>query len=324
MNIHHRLTSLASALLFAGVSSLALAPVAAQAAAPFAKVAAPGFYRLQLGAFEVTALNDGTVDLPVDQLLRQSPDVTRSELAAQFLGTPLETSANAYLINTGKKLILIDTGAGALFGPTLGKLAANLRASGYHSGQVDAIYLTHLHPDHVGGLAANAARLFPNAIVHADRHDVDYWLNPQNLKDAPADAKGFFQGAVASLQPYRSAGRLHSFERDGELETGITAVSSYGHTAGHTSYLIESEGKRLLIGGDLINVGPVQLPDPGVATAFDSDGAAAAVQRRSALTQAAHDGVLVAAAHMPFPGLGHVRAAGTGFDWVPVNYTRMR
>lgn len=150
-------------------------PAATHAAAPLAKEAAPGFYRLMVGDFEVTALSDGTVALPVDQLLtRTTPEQVKKTLARSYLQSPLETSVNGYLINTGEKLVLIDTGAGGLFGPTLGRLAANLKAAGYQPEQVDEIYITHLHPDHVGGLAAGDKPVFPNATVRADQRDADF------------------------------------------------------------------------------------------------------------------------------------------------------
>src|SRR6185312_14722225 len=134
-------------------TALGLVALPALAAAPMVKTSAPGYYRFMLGNFEVTALSDGTVDLPVDQLLHEPAAKTVAALDHAFQKTPQETSDNAYLINTGKRLILIDTGAGDLFGPTLGKLMGNLKASGYTAADVDDILLTHMHPDHIGGLA---------------------------------------------------------------------------------------------------------------------------------------------------------------------------
>jgi hypothetical protein len=188
--------TLLAALLAAG----AIAPTA-QAAAPMVKSQAPGFYRIMLGDFEVTPLNDGTVDLPMDQLLKQNADTTRATLGKNFLKVPTETSDNAFLINTGSKLVLVDTGAGTLFGPTLGKLVLNLKAAGYQPEQVDEIYITHMHPDHVGGLSSNGKPVFANALVRAGKADADFWLSQANLDKAPADKKGTFQGAMASLTP---------------------------------------------------------------------------------------------------------------------------
>jgi len=320
-----KMTKIAQALLLASTVAFAgLASMPAQAAAPMAKFSAPGFFRTTLGDFEVTALSDGTVDLPVDQLLQEDPAKTRQALNKQFLKSPLESSVNAYLINTGSKLILIDAGAGSLFGPTLGKLLANLKASGYDASQVDEIYLTHLHPDHVGGLAANGVATFPNATIRADQRESDYWLSQANLEHAPAGLKGLFQGATASLTPYVAAHKYQPFSGNTELSSGIKSIASYGHTAGHTSYMVESQGQKLVVIGDLIHVTAVQLDNPSVTFGYDSDAKAAAGTRNKVFTEIAKEGDLVAAAHIQFPGLGHLKAGEKTYQWIPVNYTQAR
>ena len=296
-------------------------PTAALAAAPQAKTQAPGFYRVMLGEFEVTALSDGTVDLPVDKLLKEPAAKTTAALKKSFMSVPVETSVNGYLVNTGVKLVLIDAGAGTLFGPTLGKLVASLQAAGYKPEQVDDILITHMHPDHVGGLVANGAIVFPNATVHADKRDADFWLSKAKLEQASADAKGFFQGAMASLNPYVAAGKFQPFEGSAGIVPGVKAWSSYGHTAGHTSYVVESKGQKLIVAGDLIHVGAVQFPDPAVTIDFDTDKKAAAATRAKVFAHAAKEGALIGAAHLSFPGLGHLRAAGKSWQWIPVNYT---
>jgi glyoxylase-like metal-dependent hydrolase (beta-lactamase superfamily II) len=315
-----RPVALSVALALCGVA-LSVAPAAALAAAPLVKTQAPGFYRVMLGDFEVTALSDGTVDLDVAKLLAEPTARTSAALARSFVASPLETSVNAYLINTGSKLVLIDTGAGTLFGPTLGRLMANLRAAGYQPEQVDDIFLTHMHPDHVGGLSSNGMLAFPNATIHADKHDSDFWLSQANLDKAPADSKGFFQGAMASVNPYVAAGKYLPFDGDGALVPGIRALASHGHTAGHTSYVVESRGERLIVVGDLVHVGAVQFDQPSVTIGFDSDPKAAAMARDTVFKEAAKEGALVGAAHLQFPGLGHLRAAGKAWQWVPVNYS---
>jgi glyoxylase-like metal-dependent hydrolase (beta-lactamase superfamily II) len=307
------------------LAALALAAaVPSYAAAPLAGTNAPGFHRIMLGDFEVTAISDGTVDLPFDKLLHQPAAVTVKALERNFQSAPTEASVNGFLINTGAKLILVDAGAGSLFGPTLGKLLANIKASGYQPEQIDEIYLTHLHPDHVGGLAANSQTVFPNAVVRADKRDTDFWLSQANQDQAPADSKGFFQGAVASLSPYATAQRLKPFSGDTELAAGVRATSSYGHTPGHTIYTVESKGKKLVLAGDLIHVAAVQLEHPEVTIGFDSDAKAAAAARAKVFQALAKDGTLVGAAHLSFPGLGHLRSSGKGYQWVPVAYSQLR
>jgi glyoxylase-like metal-dependent hydrolase (beta-lactamase superfamily II) len=248
--------SVMTALTFLGPVGMS----AAHAAAPMVKTSAPGYFRMMLGDFEVTALSDGTVNLPINQIMtRTTPARVDQALARSFLKSPVETSVNGYLINTGTKLVLIDTGAAGLFGPTLGKLLANLKASGYRPEQVDEIYITHLHHDHVGGLLSEGQAAFPNAIVRVDRHEADYWLSQANMDQAPVDIQAFFRKAMVSVRPYVESGRFLPFDGNTELVPGIRAVSSHGHTPGHSTYLIESQGQRLMLWGDLMHVAAVQF-----------------------------------------------------------------
>ncbi len=322
----HKLFSTALAAALIGGATLFLAPIgAARAVAPAVKTSAPGYYRMMLGDFEVTALSDGTAEFPVDKLLTgTTPAKVNAALAKSFLKSPLETSGNAYVINTGSKLILIDAGAGRIFRPTVGHLVANLRAAGYQPEQVDEVYLTHMHPDHVGGLMDGDKMVFPNATVRADKHDAEFWLSQANFEQAPAAAKEYFQGAMASLNPYVKANRFSPFDAQTELSPGIKAVATRGHTPGHSTYVVESKGQKLVVWGDLIHVASVQFDNPSIGIQFDGDSKAAAVQRNRAFADAAKGGYIVAASHIQFPGLGRVRANGKAFTWVPVNYSVVR
>jgi glyoxylase-like metal-dependent hydrolase (beta-lactamase superfamily II) len=294
----------------------------AQGAAPFAKIQAPGFYRMMVGDIEVTALNDGVVPLPVDKLLTNvSPEDIRSTLARVYLTVPLETSFNGFLVNTGSKLVLIDTGAGTLMGPGTGRLVINLRAAGYQPDQVDEIYITHMHLDHVGGLTFNGQRVFSNAIVRAAKPEGDYWLSPAKMAAAPSDEKTGFQNASNSLDPYVKAGKFHPFEGDVTLVPGVRAVGTHGHTPGHTSYVVESQGKKLVVIGDLVHVGAVQFPNPSITIKFDTDSNAAKEHRERTFRAAAAEGYWIAGAHLSFPGIGHLKADQGGYEWIPVNYS---
>jgi glyoxylase-like metal-dependent hydrolase (beta-lactamase superfamily II) len=316
---------LAEALGFLAALLMLLAS-AAQAAAPMAKTNPPGFYRIMLGGFEVTSLSDGTVpSFSLQQLLTNtSPAVISDALQREFLRDPGEGSVNAFLINTGPRLVLVDVGAGVLFGPTLGRLLDSLRASGYGPDQVDDVILTHMHPDHVGGLMTSGRMAFPNATVHADRREAAFWLSQTNLDAAPASSKDFFRGAMGSVGPYQQAGRLKLFDDGAEITPGIRVRSTPGHTEGHTFVVIENEGRKLVLWGDLVHAAPVQFPHPDVTIAFDSDSKAAASQRAKAFQEAAREGYLVGAAHISFPGLGRVRAEGNGYRWVPLQYGVLR
>jgi glyoxylase-like metal-dependent hydrolase (beta-lactamase superfamily II) len=168
---------------------------------------------------------------------------------------------------------------------------------------------------------AGDKRAFPNAVVRVDKHDADYWLSTANLDKAPADKKSHFQQARASLNAYVEAGKLETFDGDTELEPGIRAIASRGHTPGHSFYAVESKGQKLVLWGDLLHVAAVQFPEPSVTIQFDVDSNAAAVQRKKAFADAAKQGYWVGAAHISFPGLGHVRAEGKGYAWLPANYS---
>ncbi len=302
--------------LFALTSSFA------NAAAPMVKTSAPGYYRMMLGEFEITALSDGTRALPMDKLLDHITPANYTKALNKFhLTNPIETSFNAFLINTGSKLVLVDTGAGSNFGPTLGKLATNLKAAGYLPEQIDEIYITHMHGDHIGGLTAEGVAQFPNAVVRADKQEAAYWLSQENMDKAPEAGKGSFKAAMSALQPYVNAGHFSTFDGSSDLVPGVKAVAAHGHTAGHTTYLVESRGQKLILWGDLMHVAAVQFDDPSVTIHFDSDSKAAYAERKQAYAQAAKEGYLIGAAHLSFPALGYLRQQGKAYAWVPVNYS---
>lgn len=295
----------------------------ALANAPLAKGQAPGWFRMMLGDFEVTALSDGTADLPMDKLLTNStPAKVNAALSKAYLKVPFETSVNCFLINTGSKLVLIDAGAGALFGATLGKAIDNLKASGYKPEQVDEIYITHMHADHVGALSAAGKIAFPNAVVRAHKAEGEFWLSQANMDKAPDAMKDFFKGAQASVGPYAAVGKYKPFDGETELVPGIRAVPAIGHTPGHTTYVIESKGEKLVVWGDVMHVAAVQFLDPSVTIQFDSDSPKAMAARKKAFADAAKGGYFVAVAHISFPGIGQIRSDGAGYRWYPANYVR--
>jgi glyoxylase-like metal-dependent hydrolase (beta-lactamase superfamily II) len=311
-----------SAMVAAG---LLMAGTLALAEAPQIKTQVPGYYRQALGDFDVTALYDGEIKLDTKLLQNASPKQIQALLAQMFRGNPTPTAVVAYLVNTGGQLVLVDTGAAKLFGPTLGNVLSNLKASGYEPSQVDTILLTHLHGDHVGGLLTPDGQVaFPKATVYVPKADADFWLSAEAMAKAPDAAKGFFKMAQDSTAPYVKAGRLKTFEGTAELQPGVAPVMEHGHTPGHTGYLFSSKGKKLLVWGDVVHNAAVQFPQPKVTIEFDSDPAKALATRLSLFKWTAKDVLLVAGAHLPFPGIGHVRADGHGrYSWVPVDFAPM-
>lgn len=314
-----------------GWRQLLLAPFAAviiawsglaAAGAPQAKTQVPGYYRLMLGDFEITALYDGFIDLDSKLLKGIDPREAQSLLARMFVkGPQVQTAVNAYLVNTGAQLVLVDAGAAKLFGPGLGHVVDNLKASGHDPAQVDAVLITHLHGDHVNGLlTADGQVAFPNAGIWSPRADNDYWLNEETAAKAPRNLQPLFKMARDAAAPYRQAGKWKIFDRDVEILPGITSLAAHGHTPGHSAYLLESGGQRLMIWGDLVHNHAVQFARPQVAIEFDTDPKQAVAARQRLFARAALEKLLVGGMHLPFPGIGHVRAESKGYAWVPMEF----
>ncbi|RLM24243.1 MBL fold metallo-hydrolase [Brenneria alni] len=320
MNVLKSFTLLLLALLFVPVMSTAQTVTQIKTQ--------PGYYRMMLGQFEITALSDGTNTMPMDKLLaRTSPEEIKRLLAENFLEPSVETSINAFLINTGENLILIDTGNGKQANPSVGRVLNNLKAAGYSPEQVDTLVLTHLHGDHFGGLLSEGKLAYPNATIYVSKLDSDYWLNEANLKQATGDNKATFQRVQDTFSPIKAANKLKLFSGEQQIVQGITSLPTPGHTPGHTAFWAESEGQKLLIWGDIIHVAAVQFPLPATTISFDYDMDAAAKTRASLMADADSKGYWVASSHISFPGIGHVKAAQghdgkpNGYRWIPVNYS---
>ena len=297
-----------------------LAP-AGQAAAPLVGTQAPGYYRMMLGDYEITALSDGSHVFPINTVMTHiTPAAIKQDLTDADLAQPVQGSINAFLINTGKKLILVDAGAGALYGDCCGKLLSNLRAAGYRPEQVDELLITHLHKDHAGGIMAQGAATFPNAVLRLSQAEADYWLTPANKAKAPEFLSTFFDAAKAAVAPYQTAGRYQPYGKFGQLEPGIEALPAPGHTPGHAMYLVQNKDQQLLIWGDIVHVSAIQLPNPEATVKYDSSEDDAHSTRVRLLQMAASKHMIVGAAHIAFPGLGHIRQRDGNYDWLPVNY----
>jgi glyoxylase-like metal-dependent hydrolase (beta-lactamase superfamily II) len=314
MNTHFsRWTTLLLALAFA----VFLAPQA-NAAEPVAS-ATPAYYKITLGKFTIIALNDGLFQLATDQLLvDKKPGEVSAVLAANHQPALQSTSVNAYLIDTGTKRILVDSGSGSYFGPSLGFVLKGLAAAGYRPEDIDEVLITHLHPDHVGGLSADGKMLFPHATVRLAEAERTFWLDSTNTAKVDASVKASFAAASASLAPYLAAGRVKGFKPGAVLEPGITSVSLPGHTIGHAGYRIRSAGKTLLIWGDILHVALVQLKDPAITIKFDSVPSQAFQTRTRIMADAAKHKYLIAAAHLAFPGIGTIAREASHWQWVPV------
>ena len=205
----------------------------------------------------------------------------------------------------------------------------NLRAAGYRPEQVDEIYITHLGPDHVGGLTVGTERAFPNAWLRTPKAEVDFFLDPVKAastlsktpdKDRP-QAKSYFDFLRSLFEPYISAGKFQSFDGDITLVPGVHALATHGHTPGHTSYIVENRGQTLIVIGDVVIMGALQFATPSLGSSADADPKAAAEQRLRIFKMAADNDYWLAGGHISFPGIGHVRFRQDRYWWSPANYT---
>ncbi|MGM0833358.1 MAG: MBL fold metallo-hydrolase [Pseudomonadota bacterium] len=297
---------------------------AAQAELPAQQLEqAPGWFRMMVGEYEVTALYDGHTTLDTSLLKGMEQDDILRHLDALFIDADsgMQTAVNAFLIHTGENLVLVDAGSAACFGPTLGQVEQNLRASGYTPEDVDTVLMTHLHPDHVCGLVDdNGDAIYTNAELRASQDDADFWLDEESTQALPEADRAFFIMAQEAVAPYQDADRFNPFTPGDELLMGVVAQDTHGHTAGHASFMLNSDDDAMLVWGDVVHSYGVQFADPSVAIEFDTDPEQAIRTRETVLESAAEDKHWVAGAHMPFPGIGHVVKGEDGYRWVPIEF----
>ena len=305
------------------VSSVWLGDVSGQVVAVPPQLDKPqaGFYRLKVGRVEVTALSDGTLTWDaLGQLTNISPDAARRLLDASLLKSPIVGSVNAYLIQLGDRLLLVDAGTGDALGPILFKLPDSLKAIGYSPGQITDILVTHIHPDHTGGLTVGGKRVFPNATVHMDRRELAYWTDHAAMAAAEEPTKSFFGSVEPTVGPYMASGSIKTFDGETQLFPGLRAVPAYGHTPGQVAYHLEDSGESMIFWADIIHVPAVQFANPDATITFDVDAKAAARYRRKEFEDAVKNRTLVSIPHMYFPGIGHVAKEGEHYRWIPIPY----
>lgn len=280
-------------------------------------------WQMNMGDWRITAVSDGTVVVPLDKLLTHiTPENLVKRMAAVGQTPQADAAINAYVIDTGHQRILVDTGAGALFGNAGGHLPERLRAAGIDPDSIDLVLLTHIHADHSGGVQRDGKPVFRNATVRVDHKDVDFWLNPAHAPQVEPDQRHTFAESERSLRPVIDAGKLKTFSAPATLAEGIEAIPASGHTPGSVIYRVSHGGETLLVWGDIIHAEPVQMPEPKVAIRFDVDQQKAVATREKVLAQAARDGDWIASAHIAFPGIGKVVKNGEGYRWMPAPLTQ--
>ncbi|MGB7260756.1 MAG: MBL fold metallo-hydrolase [Albidovulum sp.] len=296
-------------VLLAGAAApvIACAPNAALAKADMMGMSTPLFSRFMLGGFEVTTLLAGTRPVEDPQSIfgmNVSPEAFAETSAAAFIPTNVaQFFFTPTVINTGEELVLFDTGLNPA------GITAALGAAGYAPDQVDTVVITHMHGDHIGGLAGDAGPTFANARYVTGAVEHNHWMGAGN------------EGFDAKVRPLND--QMSFLDDGGAVSPGITAMAAHGHTPGHMGYMIESGGKGLVLIADTANHPVWSLEKPDWEVKFDADKAAAAATRRKLLGMIAADRLPFIGYHMPFPATGFVEAAGDGFRYIPSSYQMM-
>ena len=286
---------------------------------PIANVQVAAAYRFKLGGFECTLISDGPLKLGTFTT-EMFKGITRERideiLAANFLDkSNFTVDQNALVVNTGAKLVLIDTGMGfrKVYGPRTGHLLSNLRAAGIDPASIDVVALSHGHPDHVWGLVGEDGKPnFPNAQIYITQADLDYWTDAGKLSDP---ALGHYIGPIRdTLLPLRD--RI-VFLKDGQdVVAGVQALSTPGHTVGHTSFVISSQGSSLVNIADLGHQPQLQMENPRAEFARDTDSQQGVTTRLRVFDMVAGQKIPIVAYHFPWPGLGHVAKLGEAYHYV--------
>jgi glyoxylase-like metal-dependent hydrolase (beta-lactamase superfamily II) len=304
--------------LAGGLASLAVTR-SAFAAAPLAARQGPGIYRTRIGSFELTALYDGIWPVKIDDdfVRNASRADVDAALEAAFLPPDiLPISFTALLVNTGSKLVLIDTGTAGQITDSAGTLLGNLAVAGVKPANIDTILISHFHPDHINGIKdKDGNRIFPNAEIAVPDVEWDFWMNDANMSGVSSTIRRYFLNARRIFADI--AHDVRRFKPGAEVSPGITSIAAFGHTPGHVAFSVSSGKESMLVLSDSARNPYLFVRHPDWQPSFDMDGPVAVATRRRLLDQAAADRMLVHGYHFPFPATGHITRTPSGYELIP-------
>jgi len=312
-----------------GAAALAAAPllptVQAKAAAPLAEKQAPSVYRYKVGDAQVNVISDGVNNfaLPETLVLNVKKDEVNAALEKAYMPKDKMSVYFAPLvINTGGKLVVVDTGNGpAAFASSkgnVGQFASNMAAAGLDAKAVDIVVISHFHGDHINGLlTADNALAFPNAEVLVPAAEWKYFMDDGEMGKQTTDR---MKGVFANARRVFDAGlkkKVTPYEPGKELATGLQSVAAVGHTPGHSAFILSSGSDKVFIQSDITNHPALFVANPGWHLMFDQDPAMAEATRRKVYDMLVAEKMRVQGFHYPFPANGYVEKDGTGYRLVP-------
>jgi glyoxylase-like metal-dependent hydrolase (beta-lactamase superfamily II) len=306
----------------AGALAALPTPSPARAASPPSGKQAPGIYRYKVGEFEVTVVTDGTFVFPLPEnfVVNAKKDEVNAALQAAYMEKDkMAIVFNPIVVNTGAKLVVIDTGLGAgIYAQSKGaggQFHTNLAAAGINASAVDIVLISHFHRDHINGLVtADNKSAFPNAEIRVPRPEWAYWMDDGNMSRAQGGLAENFKNARRVFDALGRKVTQHEWNK--EVAPGITAIATVGHTPGHTSYVIASGSGRVLVQSDVTNHPALFVRHPGWHVVFDMDGAKAEETRRKIYDMAASEKLMIQGFHYPFPAHGYIEKDGAGYRLV--------
>ncbi len=266
----------------------------------------------KVGFTEVFVFLDGILPVPASLVLAGNEMPVEQMIQKHIVPATLEWSNNVFLVPLARKNFLIDVGGGDLFAEGSGHLISSMAAAGFAPSDITDILLTHLHPDHTGGLVKDGQMVFPDAQIHVARRELDYWLDLESRANAVEHHNIFFENIDRSFMPYLHAVRIEPFDDGAELTPRLRSLPLPGHTPGHTAFVLSSHDDAVTFTGDLFN-DPAQVPHPDLKLTFDWNAERAIVTRRKTLEDAAVRHLTIAPAHAPFPGFSTIRKDGFGY-----------
>lgn len=277
-------------------------------------VAAQNF---RFGDYVVTAISDGFLEIDISLLSNVEEGEAEEILRERFAGElPIPTGVNAYLVRSEGETVLIDAGGAGAF-PGMGNLAGILETMGVGPDAIDVVLLTHMHPDHIGGMVREGGPAFPNARVRVHRNEIELWTSDEAMEAAGEGAAAFFEAARGVIEAYGD--RIEPFEGEETVASGIVARELFGHTPGHSGFVIGEGEDQLFVWGDIVHVAPLQLARPEIGIEFDLDPQGAIETREALLPQIVGERTRIAGMHISFPGIGHLVAGREegAYDFVP-------